>query len=374
MITTSNLDDFIKHHRDQLPFVLYRKPNTSLVKGLMQEDKQVNYSERFGDTGFVMAPFDNSENAVLIPGQPTTVTLPALPKFNQKKIIDFSSEELQKFSHIALVEKALNTIKQSKLEKVVLSRKQIVKNECANPFEAFQKLLILYPTALVYLWYHPEVGTWLGATPETLLTLNGKTLKTMALAGTQVFDPNNEPVWGAKEQEEQELVTQEILSRLSQLPDLTVIKGERRNQRAGQMLHLLTPITARLNNPTFDLKKIIEALHPTPAVCGFPRELAKKFILENENYDRNFYTGFLGEINQTETPRVRNTSRNIENRAYQQTEQSSSLFVNLRCMQLLKDDAAIYVGGGITAQSSPALEWQETVNKTQTMRRVLGAS
>jgi len=95
-------------------------------------------------------------------------------------------------------------------------------------------------------------------------------------------------------------------------------------------------------------------LHPTPAVCGLPKNEAKSFILENENYDRKYYTGFLGELN---------SDVNGIN--------TSSLYVNLRCMEIAKDEAIIYVGGGITKDSIPEKEWEETVRKTATMKKVL---
>ncbi|MFB1039347.1 MAG: chorismate-binding protein, partial [Polaribacter sp.] len=104
------------------------------------------------------------------------------------------------------------------------------------------------------------------------------------------------------------------------------------------------------------LEELIRALHPTPAVCGLPRELARTFLFENENYDRSFYTGFLGELNLQDS---------------KDTAKSSALFVNLRCMRIQNNKAAIFVGGGITKDSDAANEWEETVFKAKTMKRML---
>ncbi|MAB58387.1 MAG: hypothetical protein CL524_12710 [Aequorivita sp.] len=117
------------------------------------------------------------------------------------------------------------------------------------------------------------------------------------------------------------------------------------------MLHLRTDITGILKRGKATLTKIAAALHPTPAVCGRPQKFAKEFILQNEGYNREFYTGFLGPVN--------------ENGA------SASLMVNLRCMKIENNTARIFVGGGITIGSQPADEWQETQNKMQTMLQVL---
>ena len=109
-----------------------------------------------------------------------------------------------------------------------------------------------------------------------------------------------------------------------------------------------------ISNPT--LKTLIRALHPTPAVCGLPRENAKQFILENEQYNRSFYTGFLGELNFQKNKTV---------------SESSSLFVNLRCMNIIDKKVSIFVGGGITKDSNAKKEWEETVSKSKVMKRVL---
>ena len=97
-------------------------------------------------------------------------------------------------------------------------------------------------------------------------------------------------------------------------------------------------------------------MHPTPAVCGLPRNNAKDFVLKNENYHRSFYTGFLGEINMED--------KNLNSK-------NSSLFVNLRCMEIRNEKASIYVGGGITKDSVAKKEWEETVSKSKTMKKVL---
>ena len=98
-----------------------------------------------------------------------------------------------------------------------------------------------------------------------------------------------------------------------------------------------------------DVWEIVKALHPTPAVCGYPTEKAREFILANESYDRQYYTGFCGLVE----------------------ENKLDLYVNLRCMQLKEGKAHLYVGGGITKDSNPESEFAETQHKAQTMLAVL---
>ena len=118
--------------------------------------------------------------------------------------------------------------------------------------------------------------------------------------------------------------------------------------KAGNLLHLKADIKGSIGD--FELKSLLDTLHPTPAVCGLPKATAKNFILQNENYDRSYYTGFLGEIN---------------------TNLKTDLYVNLRCVEIIDTCASIYVGGGITLDSNPLDEWLETCNKTNTIKSVL---
>ena len=102
-----------------------------------------------------------------------------------------------------------------------------------------------------------------------------------------------------------------------------------------------------------------------------PKIDAMQFVLDNEHYNREFYSGFLGELNKETKIEPRIGTRNIENRAYTFNKRSTNLFVNLRCMQLNNNQAILYVGGGITSDSNIENEWQETVNKTNTIKNVI---
>jgi isochorismate synthase len=274
--------------------------------------------------------------------------------------------------HEDLVQKGIDAIKEGKLRKVVLSRTESVQHQL-KVIGIFKNMLKKYNTAFVYLWFHPETGAWLGATPETLLQVERNKFRTMALAGTQAFQESTNVEWGEKEKEEQQIVTDAILENLQELSSGSgSIKASKPySARAGNLLHLRTDISGTFNSDSFNLHDLIKALHPTPAVCGLPKEPAKKFILENEGYDREFYTGFLGELNlKTETKRNSNR-RNQENQAYASISKQTSLYVNLRCIKLEAGVANLFVGGGITAGSNPSLEWEETVNKSHTMKAVL---
>lgn len=338
-----------------LPFVVYRKPNKTIVSSFFMEDDSIKYVKDFKEKGFVFASFNSEEKAILFPLENALI-------FSEEVQIDiktvsknkFLEENTSKEKHISVVEKAIKEIQNSTLQKVVISREELLKISKIDVLEIYKKLLISYKNAFVYVWFHPKVGLWFGATPETLLLASKKSFKTMSLAGTQVYKDNKTPIWKSKELEEQQLVTDFIEDQLKDISSNLII-DKTETVKAGNLLHLRTKVSGLLNNNA-SLEKLIRALHPTPAVCGLPRTMAKDFIIQNENYNRSFYTGFLGELN------LDKTNSKLEN---------TQLFVNLRCMKIKHNLVSIFVGGGITKDSNAAKEWEETVSKTLTIKRVL---
>ena len=367
------LHSFFKIAGDKnLPFVVYRKPGEAVVHAILQNDDQLHTITNFKEEGFVFAPFDSDRDVVYFPIQESRSYKYDLPFENNtinKKLPELSDEQKEK--HLKLVQKGINAINTGELKKVVLSRKHKEKLSSKTPYNTTVKLFHKYPSAFVYCWFHPRIGMWLGATPETLLTVNNRQLHTMSLAGTQPYEGDLGVDWGEKELEEQSLVTDAIVEGLLPFLDQEFkIEGPYTSQ-AGSLLHLKTDIRVAVDRENMALKEIINALHPTPAICGLPKEEARSFIIANEDYQRLYYTGYLGELNiPKEMKRARNT-RNVENLAYGAIKRTTALYVNLRCMQWEDNTASIYVGGGITSRSLPEKEWEETVNKLRTMHTIL---
>jgi len=370
------LEDFFKRietqYENQLPFVAYRKPNSNKVNGLLQKDSALHIAKTFTESGFVFAPFDDAESTILIPFS-SSGSLSVVYNTNEDKAFEkplFNTTADDKSNHIDLVKKGIKAIKDNQFEKVVLSRKEIVSISHSNPITIFKRLLSKYTLAFVYCWYHPKVGLWLGATPETLIKIEGTHFSIMALAGTQDYKGTLDVTWHEKEKNEQRIVTDFIIENLK--PSVTDLKvSEPETVQAGSLLHLKTMISAQLKPDVSNLKDVIFDLHPTPAVCGMPKLETKKFIQETEKYNRDFYTGFLGELNIEITVAPRSSKKNIENRAYAFNKKSTQLYVNLRCMQLQGKHANIFVGGGITETSNPEAEWEETVSKSMIIKSIL---
>ncbi len=341
----------IEHHlKQKLPFVAFKLPSENSITAFFQNTtKLYTLEDCKNQLGFVFAPFTIDEKEVVI--QPDNI-LKCRLKNNQKSLGKTNNNILQsvtknKQQHIDLVNKTITEIKKTNIKKIVVSNKVTCVVNNPNPTEAFNNIVYKYPDAFCYIWFHPAVGLWMGATPETLLQVTGNVVSTMSLAGTQKSEMQFPATWGAKEQEEQQLVTDYIINIINKYCTAVNIQ-EPKTVKAGSLYHIKTLIQGKLKNNK-DAYKLAKALHPTPAVCGLPKQQAYDFICNNENYKRTYYTGFLGVINNSE---------------------NHNLYVNLRCMQWEKNTVNIYVGGGITAQSNAELEWQETQNKAQTMLSV----
>lgn len=346
----SLVDKIALHHQQNLPFVVYCKPNSDTVLGLFQNNDTVFEVHDFTEKGFVFASFDGSQNYIIPENVSEQWSEDWISNHESIPQNDFDTNDdiTAQTNFQDLVVKGIQAIKNDEFQKVVLSRKETVSVTHFDLVTTFQKLVQQYCSAFVYCFHHPKIGTWLGASPEQLLKANADSFETMALAGTQKVVGDETVIWQQKEKEEQQFVTDYIVSKLKEA-SAEIQVSEAYSVKAGTLWHIKTDISGVFGQE-LDLKKAIQLLHPTPAVCGVPKAISKAFIVANENYNRSFYTGFLGELNRNFT---------------------SDLFVNLRCMQIENNQAHLYMGCGITKDSDPEKEWRESVNKSMTMKRIL---
>ncbi|MFL9829283.1 chorismate-binding protein [Flavobacterium sp. ST-87] len=352
------IDFFIKvkqQEAQELPFVIYSKPYKTEVRGFFQKNDHLYFAETLDETGFVFAPFHGSQ-MILIPKNQSVIWESEIDPLEENPIADleFTVNEQGRSQFENLIQKAIKAIENGEFTKVVLSRKEILEVPDFDLVTVFTRLIQRFPNVFCYCWYHPKIGLWMGATPERLLKASRKKFCSMALAGTQNFNGTTDVVWERKEMEEQQYVTEFILENLKGLTSEVAVSSPYTVQ-AGNVLHIKTDIEGIINK-TSKLTQVVSVLHPTPAVCGLPKDAAKEFIMENEGYDRKYYTGFLGELNKKD---------------FTEKKQKSDLFVNLRCMQIKEKRAHLYMGCGITKESIPEKEWKESVNKSMTMKSVL---
>lgn len=231
--------------------------------------------------------------------------------------------------------------------KTVISR--IISGECdiIDWAEAADRLFDLYQDSFCHIYYHPVTGAWLGATPEVLVCSekHGRAISTMALAGTKPVNA----AWDDKNFKEQQMVTDFISERLLPLCD-TIDVAQVTDLNYGSLSHLCTQIHGnRKENITHP--DLCDALSPTPAVAGLPQEVAIAEISKIESHKRLCYGGYV----------------TVEN-----DDKSSIIsYVNLRCVHFSRNRFNIYAGGGITAQSLPGQEWEETEAKAKVLKEII---
>ena len=249
-----------------------------------------------------------------------------------------------------LVKEGIKAIRENKLEKVVPARTKTI--SIPSNFNLSCTLLSLidaYPNAFINFFHLPHVGTWIGASPETLIETKGDIFTTMSLAGTQKAtgdNPLKSVAWTQKEIEEQALVSRYIVSCFKKIRLREYEEHGPKTVLAGNLLHLRSDFKINMLETGFpELGSImLGLLHPTSAVCGMPRCEAHDFLQEFEGFDRSFFSGFLGPVN---------------------IQGSTSVFVNLRTASLHDNEATLYAGAGVTEDSDPEKEWEETELKCQ---------
>jgi len=337
-------------------FALYRAPGEENPHFLTQTSGSVrlvyDIEELNELQGFVIAPFQVSKDSPIVLIQPDCFEIDEWENADTdnktpEKTASFRKNQDQRFKDYAkrfkLFSKAL---RKKEFEKLVLSRNfSLDKTSDFSPFEAFYGASKRYIYSYVYLCYTPQTGIWLGSTPEIILSGEQGEWNTTALAGTQPLQQGELPInWDEKNKEEQALVTAYIRQQLLS----TGIHPDEKGPyavRAGELSHLKTDFHFHLSE-TNNLGSMLKLLHPTPAVCGLPKEKAYQFILENEGYNRSYYSGFIGLLNPAG---------------------KTNLYVNLRCMNIEHDTLTLYAGGGLLASSELEDEWNETENKLRTM-------
>ncbi|BAP32795.1 uncharacterized protein CHSO_3758 [Chryseobacterium sp. StRB126] len=252
-----------------------------------------------------------------------------------------------KEEYCSTLEQVIEVIKENDLPKLVYSRRKIFTDFHTIDYKAsFDNLCKTYPNAFRYL-FNDGQNAWMGAFSEVLGKFNKATheFETMALAGTL---PTSEE-WTEKEIEEQKPVSTYIQNILKNYSD-QVQQSETYDHVSGNIKHLRTDFKTTVK-PS-DLDRLIQDLHPTPAVCGIPKDFCNENIRKYEKFPREFYAGYI----------------KVE------TEESILYFVNLRCARLYKDTVHVFVGGGITAQSNPEKEWIETELKSEAILKNLVVS
>ncbi|MDO4708104.1 MAG: isochorismate synthase [Porphyromonadaceae bacterium] len=344
-----------------LPWVLYHEPDSPSIGLLLFTSDSLSLATDWQSLprgeGFLIAPFTigpdspivflNLESrakhlSYLLPQEVISCDSPIDRQVNREP----SDSYRRDFDNFTLA------LSEGTFDKLVLARSYDY--ELSVPLSILQTFLRAsncYPSAYTYSLYTPQTGHWLGSTPELLCSVSGERFSTMALAGTQPAPNDGQaPRWSEQHLREQGCVTDYIVQALRELK-LEPHLSHTYEVQAGALVHLRTDIAASLDGKV-STPQLLEALHPTPAVCGLPKDESLRFIVQHEQTERGYYAGCLGHIG----------SNGGESRIY----------VNLRCMQLLSPNIVrLYAGGGLLLGARLEDEWLETERKMQTMRNLL---
>jgi isochorismate synthase len=256
------------------------------------------------------------------------------------------------------VQTMAGAVGRGRLDKVVLARRV----DLRSPVEldvpnALRRLAASAPESTVYAFR--RVGrTFLGATPERLVRVEGRRFRTAAIAGTigrgadEAEDERlaRDLLASEKDREEHAIVVHYIRELLAPVAESLSVAPQPEVMRLRFVQHLATEIAGTLPSDA-GLLALGERLHPTPAVGGDPRDAALTMIDEHEGFDRGWYAGPVGWMNGAG---------------------DGELCVALRCGIVDRTRATLFAGCGIVADSDPGREWEESRIKLRAVVSALG--
>ncbi|RNE48337.1 isochorismate synthase [Corynebacterium alimapuense] len=278
---------------------------------------------------------------------------------------ELASMDPEPEEHLRRVEAAVSTIRESKLEKVVLARSvDIAFDPPVDPLLVAARLIdnsLNKDGFIVDLSPAGQAGHILvGSSPEVLIKRQGSTVSAFPLAGSAARqeDPDLDAAVGTelsqsiKNLDEHRHVVEHLRQALAPLCSRLDIAEQPELTSTSEMWHLATPIVGTLQDSTLSALELAVRLHPTPAICGTPTDAAEALI-ETAESDRGFYAGAVGWCDGSG---------------------DGEYMVAIRCAEVSGDgrSARAWAGGGIVADSDPEGELAETTAKLRTILRSLG--
>ncbi|WP_308268046.1 isochorismate synthase [Prevotella sp.] len=352
-----------------MSFVYFRLPHTTQVyrNRLNNEPEEIaSLAELNGRRGFVIAPFDKSDQCPILLLDAEWEPVDIADDCKQEAHLIDADYEAERDRYAIDFENFHAQLRDETFQKIVLARSARLKTtEHIPALSLFARACNKYPRLFVALFSTKRSGTWLIATPEILVSGKCGNMQTMALAGTMRlsgsqlgFDVSGSGIgkddihWSTKNIQEQRYVETYITECIEHYTSDFSVFGPY-TSRAGDLVHLRSDISFCLND-TAHIGNLLNALHPTPAVCGMPKADTRDFITHNESAPRDYYSGFAGTLD---------------------PDGDTNLFVTLRCMKIdgqdntQSDQYTLYAGGGLLKDSTCQSEWEETEAKMNTMRQ-----
>ncbi len=331
-----------------IPFVAYQLPQNNDIVFFANPSKLTN-TEYTSNNSFHIGFFDNSVSPITIYNELNATSL-LNSNNNAKSLPAISPHKISTTFETYMVQaKSIITQLKANSGKIVLSRVICGNHNITNWGELMRAYFTLLGNTFRYMYYTVETGCWIGASPEILLKKkSANQWETMSLAGTRL-NTNGNVNWDDKNIDEHNYVTNYITDTIKSL-GLTSTTYEAENLVFGEIEHLCNRIIID-SDSDIDISPniIVNALSPTPALSGFPVDLAISHIKSIERHNRLCYGGYV-------------------------TVESPDMFlshVNLRCAHFDTECYCIYSGGGLTKHSIPEDEWNETENKVKLLKRLL---
>lgn len=236
---------------------------------------------------------------------------------------------------------SIDKVKKGGNEKVVLCRKTSFKfDRTIDPFPILDLLIETAKSAQIFGIILDKNLAFIGATPELLIKRRQRLLQTEALAGTKLLNEEDKLLASEKDKKEFSIVKNTLGKKLSSIAKPFTIDDNIFIKRTSKVCHLHYPFEVTLKKSISDLE-LINLLHPTPAIGGFPKESSLKTINELERFDRGLYAGTIGMI----------------------SEEDSEVYVAIRSALIDGNQIHLFAGAGIMNDSVAEFEWQELENK-----------
>jgi isochorismate synthase len=258
----------------------------------------------------------------------------------------------------AAVAGAAARLRSGEAEKVVLAREVLARGDgVVSAAMVVRGLRAAYPSCFTYLVTGADGTAFAGASPELLIRRQGDHAQAQPMAGSVArgaTDAEDEQLArqlneSKKDAMEHRLVSSFVVDALRPFAS-SVTAREPEVARFTNIQHLATNVDTRLREPAADVLSLAAALHPTPAVGGWPRKAADVLIDELEGMERGWYAGAVGWID---------------------GRGDGELAVALRCGLLWEDGARLYAGVGVMPDSDPASELEETELKFKALLTAL---
>jgi isochorismate synthase len=257
-------------------------------------------------------------------------------------------------AYVAAVAEARRRIRSGSLQKVVLARMLIAQSDHEFDRRALlSRLRAAEPDAFTF-----AAGGFIGASPELLVARDGDTVRARPLAGTiaRRSDPAADEdaarslLASDKDRAEHRLVVEAVRAALEPVTLSLLVDETPHTLATSKVWHLATNVAGTVREG-LDALSLVSLLHPTPAVCGTPREAARAAIKELEQIERALYAGAVG---------------------WMDARGDGEWAVVLRCAEMQGRIALLFAGAGIVADSDPEAELAETDAKFRSMLEALG--